>query len=536
LPNNIRNRPVPGWLKWLAAASLVPLLWLIFLAVDRPALSTVVNRMAADPLMLGLVLVAFAGAFAFRAYAWTLILPRLPYGQSWAGLHTALGGNHVLPLRLGEPLRVLSVVRRTGIGWQEATASTVTLRAADFFAIAVIGLVAGLGELSAWWTIVLVTGSGFMIGGVLWLRRLARSRAVNLPGPLALGLTAAAWLLEAVVIHQVSVWAGLDLGFSGAVLVTASAVVAQVVAVAPGGVGTYEAGGVAAMALLGVDPSVDNAVVLTAHVIKTAYALVVGAVATFLPSPGLFGRFQLGKPQPSGEPIPVGTSPDQPIVLFMPAYNEAATVGSVIARVPRQIVGRRVVTIVVDDGSSDETAELGRAAGAEVVRISPNRGLGAAVRTGLQEALTHDPVVISFCDADGEYAPEELENLVRPILDGEADYVAGSRFLGRIDRMHPHRRLGNVILTWLLSWVARRPISDGQTGYRALSRRAAESAEIIHDFNYAQVLTLDLLAKGMGYAEVPISYSFRTAGESFVKVGRYLRSVVPAVYREVNAR
>jgi glycosyltransferase involved in cell wall biosynthesis len=308
------------------------------------------------------------------------------------------------------------------------------------------------------------------------------------------------------------------------------------VAFAPGGLGTYEAGGVAAMAFLGVNPSLALAVVLTAHAIKTAYALLLGAVAAFLPGPGLFGRFQLERvpsPRPHGG---VSLSPNRPIVLFMPAYNEAATVASVVARAPREVGGHPVIVMVIDDGSSDGTSDLASAAGAQVVRITPNRGLGAAVRTGLQHSLAHDPAAVAFCDADGEYAPEELSSLVLPILEDEADYVAGSRFLGRIERMHIHRRLGNVILTWLLSWVARCKISDGQTGYRAFSRQAAEAAEIIHDFNYAQVITLDLLAKGMRYVEVPISYSFRTTGESFVKIGQYLRSVVPAVYRELNAR
>jgi hypothetical protein len=101
--------------------------------------------------------------------------------------------------------------------------------------------------------------------------------------------------------------------------------------------------------------------------------------------------------------------------------------------------------------------------------------------------------------------------------------------------MRPHRRLGNLLLTRLLAIVARRPISDGQSGYRAFSLDAAATAEIIHDFNYAQVLTLDLLAKGYRYLEVPISYRFRTTGRSFVKLGPYLRHVVPAVYRELNA-
>ncbi|MDP9023224.1 MAG: glycosyltransferase family 2 protein, partial [Actinomycetota bacterium] len=169
-----------------------------------------------------------------------------------------------------------------------------------------------------------------------------------------------------------------------------------------------------------------------------------------------------------------------------------------------------------------------------VVRFAANRGLGAAVRRGLAEAVDREAAAVAFCDADGEYAPEELEALVAPILDGTADYVVGTRFGGRIQRMLPHRRVGNLVLTALLRIVSRHPVSDGQSGYRALSPAAAAAAEIVHDFNYAQVLTLDLLAKGYRYAEVPISYRFRETGESFIRLGRYLRAVVPAVYRELN--
>jgi hypothetical protein len=86
----------------------------------------------------------------------------------------------------------------------------------------------------------------------------------------------------------------------------------------------------------------------------------------------------------------------------------------------------------------------------------------------------------------------------------------------------------------VLAFVSRARISDGQSGYRALSHEAAAAAEVIHDFNYAQVLTLDLLAKGFRYREVPIRYRFRTSGRSYVRLGRYLRRVVPAVWREVN--
>jgi glycosyltransferase involved in cell wall biosynthesis len=203
--------------------------------------------------------------------------------------------------------------------------------------------------------------------------------------------------------------------------------------------------------------------------------------------------------------------------------------------VPGEVAGRPVAIVVVDDGSADGTADVALAGGAKVVAHEENCGLGAAVRTGFRAALALGPAAVAFCDADGEYAPEELPCLVAPILTGEAHYVVGSRFAGDIRRMLPHRRFGNRVLTMAMAWIARRPITDGQSGYRALSAWATGVAEIVHDYNYAQVLTLDLLAKGARYTEVPITYAFRESGRSFVRLGRYLRRVGPAVYRELNS-
>lgn len=220
--------------------------------------------------------------------------------------------------------------------------------------------------------------------------------------------------------------------------------------------------------------------------------------------------------------------PDGPVIFFLPARDEAPRVGAVLAGMPPTIAGRPVVPLVVDDGSSDDTASVARAAGARVVHL-PGLGLGAAIRVGLREALAMGAAAVVFCDADGEYSPRELHSVVGPILDEQADYVVGSRFTGAIERMLLYRRLGNTILTRLLAWIAVEQITDGQSGYRALSRRAAASAEIAHDYNYAQVLTLDLLAKGFDYCEVPISYRYRTSGTSFVRLIPYLRAVAPAV-------
>ena len=522
----------------IAIAATVLAVAVVWSAVDGEALARGVRTARGEPARVLAAVGAFGVAFVLRAVAWHRVLPELGFGHALSGIHLALGGNHVLPLRLGEPMRVVSVVRRAGVSLESATASVVALRSADMLAVVALGLVAGPAALAGltgrvgWLVVAGVAAAA--LAAWLWLRRIAGRRAdVRLPGPVALGLSVAAWLCEAVLVWQAAHWAGLEITAAEAVGVTAVSVAAQVAAVAPGGFGTYEAAAVAAYVALGHDAGDALVAALAAHALKTAYSLAAGGVAVFVPGPGLAGRFRL-RPGSPAKDAPIDRPLDSPVVLFMPAYNEQESVAACVQRTPASVLGRPVQVLVVDDGSADETAERARSAGADVISLPENRGLGAAVRVGLAAAVEQGAAAVAFCDADGEYPPEELEVLVAPILGGEADYVVGSRFRGRIHHMRPHRRLGNLVLTAALSVVARRRITDGQTGYRAFSPAAAADAEIIHDYNYAQVLTLDLLAKGYRYAEVPISYRFRTSGESFVKLGRYLRHVIPAVHRELN--
>ncbi|HEX2051249.1 MAG TPA: glycosyltransferase [Actinomycetota bacterium] len=518
------------------ALALVASAVLVVRTIDAGAVRGAFTALAADPVGAAAALACYAAAFAVRAAVWRRVVPGLPFGHALAAIHVSLAGNHVLPLRLGEALRVTSVVRRAGVAPAAAAASTVMLRASDV--VAVVGLAALLGPRLvsgllgpwAWW--LALPAAALWAAGLWWLRRVAatRGRDVRTPVVLVAGAATLAWLLEAVVLLHAARWAGVAVTPLDAVLVTAVTIAAQVVAVAPAGLGTYEAAATAAFVALGADPAAALAAALAAHALKTAYALATGAVALVAPAPGALGRVRLAR-APVRPPAPAAPGD---VVLFLPAHDEGATVAAVVARAPRAVCGRPVRVVVVDDGSTDDTAARARRAGARVLSLGANRGLGAAVRAGLADAVAAGAAAVAFCDADGEYAPEELERLVAPILAGDADYVVGNRFDGDIRRMLPHRRLGNRVLTLLLRAVARRRIGDGQSGYRALSARAAADAEIVHDFNYAQVLTLDLLAKGYRYREVPISYAFRTHGRSFVRLGRYLRRVVPAVHREVN--
>jgi glycosyltransferase involved in cell wall biosynthesis len=190
------------------------------------------------------------------------------------------------------------------------------------------------------------------------------------------------------------------------------------------------------------------------------------------------------------------------------------------------------VVVVVDDGSHDATSAVAEAHGAVVVRHETNRGLGAALRTGITAARQLNARAAVYLDADGEYDPSEAARLLQPIEADEADYVLGSRFMGRTEGMRFSRRIANHAFSLLLSALCGRYISDGQTGFRAFSRRALDIAEIIHDYNYAQVLTLDLLRKGMRLAEAPVSYRRRRQGASFVSA-QYLWRAPAAMAREV---
>jgi glycosyltransferase involved in cell wall biosynthesis len=223
------------------------------------------------------------------------------------------------------------------------------------------------------------------------------------------------------------------------------------------------------------------------------------------------------------------------LAVVVPAKDEEATLGELLDRVARVTVPGHVLRpIVVDDGSADRTSEVARERGAAVVRHAENRGLGAAVRTGLGAAVEAGASVVAYLDADLEYYPEDIPGLLEPILAGRADYALGSRFLGGARGMRLYRRLGNYAFTALLALLTGCGISDGQSGMRAFSREAAARAEIIHDYNYAQVLTLDLVRKGFRLEEVPIRYRVREHGESFV-TWRYPAKVLPAIWRELRS-
>lgn len=162
------------------------------------------------------------------------------------------------------------------------------------------------------------------------------------------------------------------------------------------------------------------------------------------------------------------TSDHSPILALIPAHNEAARIAPVIAGARQHLP-----VLVVDDGSTDDTARVASAAGAEVVRQTPNRGKGEALKTGFRWALERDFDAVLTLDADGQHDPAEIPAFLEKWAQTRADLIIGAR---NFRQMPLHRRLANTSGTWLFSWAVGRPIRDNQSGYRLISRRLMEEA------------------------------------------------------------
>jgi glycosyltransferase involved in cell wall biosynthesis len=156
------------------------------------------------------------------------------------------------------------------------------------------------------------------------------------------------------------------------------------------------------------------------------------------------------------------------IVAVIPAYNEAPRVGAIVLAV-RDLLP----VLVVDDGSTDRTAEVARETGAEVVEQRPNQGKGAALRSGFRQALAIGADAILTLDADGQHAPADIPRLLAAAgADPPPDLVIGRR---SFRSMPPVRRLSNELGRRAFSWAVGRDIPDNQSGFRVVSRRLAEA-------------------------------------------------------------
>jgi glycosyltransferase involved in cell wall biosynthesis len=199
------------------------------------------------------------------------------------------------------------------------------------------------------------------------------------------------------------------------------------------------------------------------------------------------------------------------LIVMIPAYNEADTIGNVIKSIPRKIDGvQDVKVLVIEDGSTDKTVEVAKDAGADIIVSQRQRmGLGRAFDRGLVVALERGADVIVNIDADGQYDPREIPKLIQPILNGEADIVLGNRQIDKLTHMSFSRKIGNKIATFVTNKLSGLNISDAQTGFRAFSRRAALMLNVLSDYTYTQETLIQAAYKKLRIVEVPIEFRER---------------------------
>jgi hypothetical protein len=202
------------------------------------------------------------------------------------------------------------------------------------------------------------------------------------------------------------------------------------------------------------------------------------------------------------------------ILIVVPAVDEEGSIREVLRRVPDEVLGHEVKTVVVDDGSADATAAIARAEGVPVVTHVVNRGQGDALRTGFAIARTERSEVVVNLDADGQYKPEELVRLVRPIIEGKADFVLGSRFMGIYEEAGSVRHVGVVFFSRLISLLTGVKVSDCTNGYRALRVSELHKLNLREDRFNANEIILEALKRKLRFEQVPVSMMSRAAGES----------------------
>lgn len=209
------------------------------------------------------------------------------------------------------------------------------------------------------------------------------------------------------------------------------------------------------------------------------------------------------------------------LTVVIPCFNEAATIADVIRKIPRNIDHVSTLRIVVvDDGSSDQTAEIAEASGAIVVSHQVNRGVGAAFATGIDSALSHGADIIVNMDGDGQFNPADIPELIVPIVAGNADFVTCTRF-GKKEFepvMPTIKRRGNAFMCWLINAIiSEGPFTDVSCGFRAYSRQTALKLNLHGDFTYTQESFIDLAGKNTRMVEVPLKVrGVREFGQSRV--------------------
>ncbi|WP_252260324.1 glycosyltransferase family 2 protein [Erythrobacter aurantius] len=222
------------------------------------------------------------------------------------------------------------------------------------------------------------------------------------------------------------------------------------------------------------------------------------------------------------------------LIIQIPCLNEAETLPATLAKLPRQIDGVDTIEyLIIDDGSSDDTSGVARRWGVHhIVRHRRNRGLAEAFRSGIDRCLAEGADIIVNTDADGQYEGADIAKIVAPVVAGEADICIGDRSVAR----NEHFGLGKRMLQRLGSYVVRTlsatDITDAVSGFRAISRDAAQRINITTDFSYTTDMLIQAGRKRLAITSVPIrTHAATRPSRLFKSIPRFIQQTGVTILR-----
>jgi glycosyltransferase involved in cell wall biosynthesis len=209
------------------------------------------------------------------------------------------------------------------------------------------------------------------------------------------------------------------------------------------------------------------------------------------------------------------------LIIQIPCFNEAETLPQTILSLPRHLAGVDCVEyLVVDDGSTDGTAEVAAAAGVQhVLRIPHHIGLAGGFTQGLEACLMHGADVIVNTDADNQYYADDIQRLIEPILDGRAEIVVGDRGVANSANFSPVKRVLQRLGSWIIGQASGVSTPDATSGFRAISREAALRTLVLSDYSYTLETLIQAGAKRMAVEYVPVRTNPQT------RPSRLMRSI-----------
>lgn len=230
-------------------------------------------------------------------------------------------------------------------------------------------------------------------------------------------------------------------------------------------------------------------------------------------------------------------------IVAIPAYNEEKTIGSVIREIKEHVPNNiETLILVVDDGSTDDTLNISKQAGADIIVSHPrNYGVGIAYKTAITHAIKHDADIICTIDADRQFYPYQIASLIQPILTQKTDVVIGSRFLKKsnIRTVPILNQVFNRIMAGFLSILLGQECTDAESGFRALTKDAAKALNLLGIGSFSHDMLLDLRFKKYRIIEIPVKVRYFNNRKSrvvrnFIWYG--LNSLISIMYKFIILR